>query len=176
MTHPTSKNNRFFYSILILLLAIASSHAVTNSWVYYGTNGNLTYQITPNGNQIADFSGAGYMGGGVAIPTIATVQTLNPSGGDDTSALQGALNSVAARSLVNGVRGALQLGPGTFNISGQLNMNASGVVLRGSGSGVGGTTLLMTNANSFTLLSISGSGSPSKSGTKRPCSARVESL
>jgi autotransporter-associated beta strand protein len=157
--------NKFLCSLLTLLLTTAGSRAVTNSWVYFGTNGNLSYQVTSNGNQIMDFSEAGYMGGGVAIPTIATVQTLNPSGGDDTSALQSAINSVASRSLVNGVRGALQLGAGTFIVSGQLNINASGVVLRGAGSGAGGTTLQMTNASPFTLLSLSGSGSPSKSGT-----------
>ena len=66
---------------------------------------------------------------------------------------------------MNGSRGALQLGPGTFNVSRQLNINASGVVLRGSGSGAGGTTIVMTNATPFTLLSVAGSGSPSKSGT-----------
>ena len=66
--------NKFFHSILILLLAIASSGAVTNSWVYFGTNGNLSYQASTNGNRIMDFSGAGYMSGGVALPTVATVQ------------------------------------------------------------------------------------------------------
>jgi hypothetical protein len=149
---------------IVLVFIAARADAVTNSWVYFDANGKLAYRTWGNGNRIMDFSHAGYMGGGVPIPTIATVQTLNPSGGDDTTALRNAINAMAARPLVNGSRGALQLGPGTFRISGQINLNASGVVLRGSGSGVGGTTIIMTNAASFTLFNIAGSGSPSQSG------------
>jgi hypothetical protein len=147
-----------------LLLAAASATAVTNSWVYFDANGKLAYRTWGNGNRIMNFSHAGYQGGGVALPNIATVQTLNPSGGDDKTALQNAINAVAARPLVNGSHGALLLGPGTFLVSGQININASGVVVRGSGSGVGGTTIVMTNAASFTLFNIAGSGSPSQSG------------
>jgi hypothetical protein len=154
---------------LLCLLAAMAAVAVTASaapsaWVFYGSDGKLHYQVWTNGNRIMDFSHAGYMDGGVALPTVATVQTLNPSGGDDSTALQNAINSVAAQPLVNGFRGALQLGAGTFRISKQININASGVVLRGAGSATGGTTLLMTNASSFTLFHCTGSGSRSESG------------
>src|SRR6185369_6688011 len=126
--------------------AAVTAGAAPSTWVYYGLDGKLAYQTWSNGNRIMDFSHAGYMGGGVSIPDIATVQTLNPSGGDDRTALQNAINSVAGRPLVNGVRGALQLGPGTFLVSGAINLTASGVVVRGSGSGTNGTTIVMTNA------------------------------
>jgi len=142
-----------------------SIHAVTNSWAYYDSPGHLAYQIWTNGNHIMDFSSAGYQGGGVAIPTnVATVVTVNPSGGDDTAAIQSAINTVAGHSLVNGFRGAVQLGAGTFKVSGQLNINSSGVVVRGTGS-TNGTTIVMTNASSFLCFSLAGSGSASKSGT-----------
>ena len=112
-----------------------------------------------------DFSSAGYMGGGVAIPTnVATVVTVNPSGGDDTAAIRNAITTVASHSLVNGFRGAVQLGAGTFYVSGQLSINSSGVIVRGTGS-TNGTTIVMTNASSFTLFSIAGSGSASRSGS-----------
>ena len=42
---------------------------------------------------------------------------------------------VAAMKLENGFRGAVLLGPGTFPCSGTLTIPASGVVLRGRGSG-----------------------------------------
>ena len=153
-----------YLPLLWVTLSTITAAAAPSAWVYYDASNHLAYQAWGNGNQIMDFSSAGYMGGGVALPTIATVQTLNPSGGDDTAALQSAINAVAARPLVNGSRGALQLGPGTFNVSSQININASGVVVRGSGSGAGGTLILMTNAASFTLFNIVGSGSPSTSG------------
>src|SRR6185369_6658616 len=138
---------RLYIALALALTLLASrAGAVTNSWVYFDANGKLAYRTWGNGNRIMNFSHAGYMGGGVSIPDIATVQTLNPSGSDDKTALQNAINTVAARPLVNGVRGALQLGPGTFFVSGQINLTASGVVVRGSGSGTNGTTIVMTNA------------------------------
>ena len=136
-----------------------------SSWVYYDGTGKLAYKLWGSGNKIMDFSSAGYQGGGVALPDVATVQTLNPSGGDDTAALQGAINTIAGRPLTNGFCGALQLGPGTFYVSSPIYINSSGVVVRGSGSGAGGTTIVMTNASTFTLFNIAGSGSPLQSGT-----------
>jgi autotransporter-associated beta strand protein len=159
----------------IAVLGTVSTIAAQSSWVYYGLDGKLAYQTWGNGNRIMDFSHAGYMGGGVALPNVATVQTLNPSGGDDRTAIQNAINAVASLPLVNGFRGALQLGPGTFLVSGQLNINASGVVVRGSGSGPGGTILQMTSASTMTLFSIAGSGSPSESGTVNITDAYVAS-
>ncbi|MBV8659968.1 MAG: hypothetical protein JO142_19280, partial [Burkholderiales bacterium] len=43
--------------------------------------------------------------------------------------------------LVNGLRGAVLLSPGVFQIPAPINLPASGVVLRGSGSGANGTVL-----------------------------------
>ncbi len=112
-----------------------------------------------------DFSHAGHGGGGVALPNVPSVLRLNPSGGDDSSALQNAINTVAARPLQNGFRGALQLGAGTFRISRQINLTASGVVVRGAGSGSGGTVIRVTASSPITLFNVRGSGSPSESGS-----------
>jgi hypothetical protein len=150
---------------LLLLVSASSSPAAQSAWVYYDGAGHLAYQTWTNGNRIMDFSDAGYMGGGVALPTVPTVLTLNPSGGDDKTALQNALNAVSAMPLTNGFRGALQLGSGTFLVSGQLNLTASGVIIRGTGSAAGGTTIQMTSGSTMTLFNVSGSASPSESGT-----------
>lgn len=65
--------------------------------------------------------------------------TLAPSGGDDTEAIQAALDSAAADEVV-------QLEPGTFHISGEgLMLTTSGVTLRGSGPG---STLLVKEPGS----------------------------
>jgi hypothetical protein len=148
-----------------ILLIPGAARGAQSAWVYYDGTGHLAYQTWTNGNRIMDFSDAGYMGGGVSLPTVPTVLTLNPSGGDDKTALQNAINIVSALPLTNGFRGALQLGSGTFLVSGQLNISASGVTIRGAGTGAGGTTIQMTSGSTMTLFNVSGSGSPSESST-----------
>ncbi|HTB81244.1 MAG TPA: chitobiase/beta-hexosaminidase C-terminal domain-containing protein, partial [Opitutaceae bacterium] len=150
-----------FVTGLCLALVATSAPAATSPWAQV-VNGKLQYQALGNGNHIMDFSTAGYMGGGVALPTVPVQRTLSPSGGDDTSAIQGAINAVAALPLVNGFRGAVLLKAGTFKISSTLNINASGVVLRGSGSGSGGTVL---SGSVSPALNIAGSGSYTTSTT-----------
>src|SRR5581483_2822610 len=165
-----SRRLRLVPALCILIFAICisfsiSALATTHSWVYFDSPGHLSYRTWSNGNRIMDFSSSGYMGGGVAIPTnVATVVTVNPSGGDDTAAIKNAISTVASQSLVNGFRGAVQLGAGTFHVSSQINLSASGVVVRGAGS-TNGTTIVMTNASAFKLFYMVGSGSPSQSGT-----------
>jgi len=155
-----------FYFLLFAICGCfsISTSATTNRWVYFDSSGNLTYRTWSGGNRIMDFSTCGYMGGGVALPDVATVVTVNPSGGDDTAAIKSAISTVASRSLVNGFRGAVQLAKGTFHVSSQININASGVVVRGAGS-TNGTTIIMTGSTSFKLFNMAGSGSPSQSGT-----------
>src|SRR5579883_2560499 len=134
----------------------------TSAWVFYDTNGNLQYMQDDNGNQIIDFSWAGYQGGGVSLPDVAPAVTVYPSGGDDTAGIQAAIDQVSSGDPdVNGFRGAVLLAPGSFNVSSTLRITASGVVLAGSGSGLGdpnGTVINMTGAP-FLLLSVAGSGS-----------------
>src|SRR5579859_3617230 len=132
-----------------------------SAWVFYGSDGNLHYKTDSLGNPIMDFSYAGYQGGGAALPNVTTKQTVGPSGGDDTAAIQAAINAVSALAPdANGFRGAVLLAAGTFNVSGTLNINTSGVVLRGSGSGSGGTVINMSSsATPFLLFALRGSGS-----------------
>ena len=105
-----------------------------SQWVYPGPNGKLVYKTTPAGDRIMDFSHAGYMGGGVALPTVQVKKTVEPSGGDDTARIQAAIDAVAALPLKNGFRGAVLLAPGVFACSGTITISPSGVVLRGSAS------------------------------------------
>jgi hypothetical protein len=39
-----------------------------SEWIYAGSDGKLVYKTTSSGDRIMDFSHAGYMGGGVALP------------------------------------------------------------------------------------------------------------
>jgi hypothetical protein len=137
-----------------------------SEWVHYDAEGKLVYKpLNDKGDRIMDFSHAGYRGGGLAIPTVPVVVTLGPSGGDDTAAIQAALDMVAQKPLVDGVRGAVLLKPGNYRATGTLDLSASGVVLRGSGAGAGGTLIDLTD-KSHLFLRIHGAGGRATSGPK----------
>jgi hypothetical protein len=125
----------------------AAGDAPASAWVHPGADGKLVYKTTPAGDRIMDFSAAGYRGGGVALPQIATAKTVKPSGGaDDSAALQEAINAVGALPLKDGFRGAVELAPGTFVCTASLVISKSGVVVRGAGSGAGGTIIKMAGS------------------------------
>lgn len=135
-----------FIALLMISGNLFSQKKKGNSkWVYPGKNGKLIYKTTASGDKVMDFSSAGYMGGGVALPVVPTTLTVKPSPGvDATKSIQDAIDAIAAMPLKNGFRGAVQLAAGTFTCKGTITISASGVVIRGSGSGAGGTTILMT--------------------------------
>src|SRR6266540_1694698 len=128
---------RFATTFLVSGIA-SSSLAATSEWAHFDSSGRLAYKTLPTGERIMDFSHAGYMGGGVALPTVPVKRTVKPSG-DDSEAIQKAINEVSALKLAE--RGAVLLAPGTFTCSNMLTIAASGVVLRGSGSGEAGTVI-----------------------------------
>jgi hypothetical protein len=138
---PLRQRIRGMLSLYAALTFVALHVCASDSqWVHPGPDGRLIYKTTPSGDRIMDFSHAGYMGGGVALPNVPVKQTLKPSGdGDDTAAIQSAINAVAALRPENGFRGAVLLAPGTFSCSNTITISASGVVLRGSGH-TGATT------------------------------------
>src|SRR6185437_1665918 len=73
-----------------------------------------------------------------------------------TLRIQSAIDYVAKLPLdKNGFRGAVLLQKGTYNISGQLKIEVSGIVLRGSGMN-NGTVLLGTGLGRQTLIRIFG--------------------
>jgi hypothetical protein len=134
--------NKAWFALPVLSVALAAAGTgagpgpqARSQWVYPGPDGKLVYKTTPAGDRIMDFSHAGYMGGGVKLPSVPVKQTVKPSGGDDTATIQAALDAVAKLPPKDGFRGAVLLAPGTFTCSGTVKISASGVVLRGSGSG-----------------------------------------
>ncbi len=139
--------------------------AAESTWAYPGADGRLLYHAQPNGDRLPDFSAVGYEFGQTAIPDVPTAVTVNPANGDDGFAIQLAINQVAALPIgPNGYRGAVQLGPGEFQINSFVTINTSGIVLRGSGQDPnnGGTVIRGTGTQSRDLIQIEGSGSASK--------------
>ncbi len=137
--------------------------AATSPWAYVDASGRLEYGRFKAGDHIMDFSYAGYMGGGVKIPTVPAKIQLAPSGGDDAEAIQNAIDAVSQMPLEHGFRGAVLLGPGTFNCGKTLTIKAGGVVVRGSGSGANGTTLRFIGSPHL-CFSIGGSAGEAKPG------------
>lgn len=128
--------------LLLTSLSLPAANAQATS-AYLGPDGKLHYKTLPKGDHIADFSYAGYMAGGVALPHTPALKTIQPTGSDDTAAIQSALDELARNtSAIH--PGALILAPGTFHLSAPLYIRASGLVLRGSGPGEKGTTLQLT--------------------------------
>jgi hypothetical protein len=119
--------------------------------VRIGTGGRLEYRATARGDRIMDFSYAGYGGGGVAIPDVPAVRTLRPDPGDNSARIQAAIDAASASG------GAVVLAPGTYDVERTVVIAASGVVLHGSGSGEGGTTIRLTG-KPHRFLSIRGAG------------------
>jgi hypothetical protein len=149
-----------------LLLAVAAALAApaASKWVYFGEDHKLHYRTDERGNRIVDFSYAGYRGGGVRLPNVPTSKTLAAVGGDNTAQIQEALDAASRLPLnAGGFRGAVVLQPGTFEVDGTLRIAASGVVLRGSGSGGGGTNIQL-GGTPHRFLEIRGNGAPQADG------------
>ncbi len=112
------------------------------------------------GDEVAiDFSHAGYGGGGARVPSVPSLLRVRPTGGDDTALIQAALDRVASLPLAGRwVSGAVLLERGTFRVAGRLKVKTSGVVLRGSGSGL--TTVVATGRGRRTLVEVGGDEAP----------------
>ncbi|OHX12569.1 hypothetical protein BI347_02920 [Chromobacterium sphagni] len=136
------------------------SASARSHWVKDDGQGGLAYTpLNGDGDRIMDFSSAGYMGGGVALPAAPVKATVKPSGNaaGDLANIQAALAKVAALPAVNGVRGAVLLAPGTFLLNSPIQLASDGVVLRGSGSGAGGT-VLKAQGSGHAMLNLGGAG------------------
>jgi hypothetical protein len=161
MQYPFGVTSRLFKTCInlfctgllaALFLVLTAAHLSAQSkWAFPGPDGRLVYAHTEKGDHIPDFSYAGYEGGGVALPAVPAKRTVAPSGSDDTTAIQAAIDAVSALPLVGGFRGAVELAPGTFRCEQTLTISASGVVLRGAGLGDHGTTIVMTGTPHLAL-------------------------
>ncbi len=150
------------------MFATYAAHAVESEWVRRGTTNRLIYVPDAEGDRVPDFSDVGYQGGKQPIPTVASVITLQPVAGDNTAHIQNAINQVSAMPIgADGFRGAVLLEAGDYDIAGQIQINTSGVVLRGVGRDSNQTVLNATGTTQRDLINIEGSGSQSLTGSTR---------
>ncbi|MFZ6010417.1 MAG: hypothetical protein ACOYXT_08700 [Bacteroidota bacterium] len=128
-------------------------------------NNKLVYSAYANEGQtietniVPDFSTAGYRGGGVMLPVVKTVITVNPKQGDCTTLIQSAIDEISARAPnKQGFRGAILLKKGVYHVDGALTIKASGIVLRGEGHGVDGTVLVAKQKAKHNFITVKGEG------------------
>ncbi|WP_187262074.1 DUF6298 domain-containing protein [Pontibacter beigongshangensis] len=125
--------------------------------VAIGKDGRLAYAPDSLGNRVPDFSYSGYMAGEQAIPDAPVKVVVPVQQGDATRRIQAALDHVATLPAdPQGIRGAVLLEKGTYEVLGSLRITASGVVLRGSGEEEGGTVLLGSGLTRETLVTVAG--------------------
>lgn len=119
--------------------------------------GKLSFTADNQGNQVPDFSYAGYMASEKAIPNLENKIFVPRQEEDATQKIQNAIDYVGnLKPDKSGFRGAVLLDKGTFKISGTLYIKKSGVVLRGSGNTENGTILLGTGLEREALIRILG--------------------
>ncbi|TXF91771.1 T9SS type A sorting domain-containing protein [Neolewinella aurantiaca] len=109
--------------------------------VYEDASGCLRYVADSENNYLPDFSHVGYRNGDVPLPDAEVRVTLDAIEGDNTAHIQAAIDQVAALNAgADGVKGAVLLNPGVYDIEGTLHIQEDGVVLRGSGQGADPST------------------------------------
>ncbi|HVT30160.1 MAG TPA: hypothetical protein VHE81_19265, partial [Lacipirellulaceae bacterium] len=117
----------------------------------------ITDQRDSLGNRIPDFSNCGYAGADRDIPDVPDRITVTPGGGDDGPRIQAAIERLAAVPVdEHGFHGSVWLAPGRFDVGGQIRITHSGIVLRGSGAGKGGTALVATGKDRRPLVRVEG--------------------
>ena len=120
-------------------------------------DGKLSYAPDRLGNRVPDFSYAGYMAGEKSIPDLNPTLVVPIVNGDATEVIQNALDYVGAlKPDANGFRGVVLLESGEYKVSGSILFRNSGVVLRGSGMGDGGTCIIGTGKDRRTLIRVLG--------------------
>ncbi len=150
---------KFFAAIVLFIFPFSPFSIAQELWspehVYYGKGGVLTYTPDEKGNIIPDFSHVGYRYGDEPIPWIETLVEIEPVEGDDGAAIQAAIQSLYhVTPDENGFRGAVLLKKGTYRVSGQIRIAASGIVLRGEGDTDDGTVIIAEGTSQRDLIRV----------------------
>lgn len=139
----------------LLVLALSAVGMMIKAVGLKVTGNHLEYSADSRGNQFPDFSYCGYDFSNTDLPLAVARVFVPHQEGDATAAIQKAIDYVSAlKPDADGLRGAVLLDSGIFQVSKTLDITNSGVVLRGKS--VGGTVLLRTGIDRAPVLRIQG--------------------
>jgi hypothetical protein len=156
---------QILFFVLVLSLIFPRLSAQTTTLVTVGADGKLLYKADAVGSVVPDFSAVGYKNSEEPIPHVPVVLTINALAGDNSNHIQAAISQVAAMPLqASGFRGAILLRAGTYDIASRININASGIVLRGEGLA---TELRATGTTQYDLIRIDGGSVTVNSATQK---------
>lgn len=149
---------RKYFTTITLVFVLACAYPQKQALpVFQGNDGKMQYTPDEKGNRVPDFSYCGYDAGNTAIPFVETKVFVTVQEDDATETIQNAIDYVSGLPLdKDGFRGAILLDKGTFKVEGRLRITSSGIILRGSGIGDLGTTLIATGKSRETLIRIFG--------------------
>ncbi|PKL87324.1 MAG: peptidoglycan-binding protein [Ignavibacteriae bacterium HGW-Ignavibacteriae-2] len=154
-----------FFFVVMLNTNISLAQGWQSEIVHYDDNGKLVYVKDIEGNRIPDFSFVGYKNGNDTIPYVPVVKTISPISGDNTSHINSAILELAAIPLNSaGIRGALLLEPGIYEVKNIIYIQFDGIILRGSGDGSdpSANTIIYATSTSQKHVIRAGGGSESK--------------
>lgn len=158
LLHQIKKIILFLLFTILFIGGLSAEAQHISKIIFEDGNGQLNYISDIDGNRIPDYSHAGYNGGVGDIPNVPAVIELNPVNGDNSKQIQDALNNIASMAPDdNGIRGAVLLAPGVYNIFNNLYIRESGIVLRGGGDGddpINDTILKVSKSVKGTVLQI----------------------
>jgi hypothetical protein len=155
-------NSCFLAGILLLDVPVAHAQKAPKQPkplppVSASKGGTLVYAPDEKGDRIPDFSYCGYMASDAAIPNVPVRVVVPVKKGDATLRIQSAIDYVSALPAdKEGVRGAVLLEKGKYDVLGTLLIRTSGVILRGSGTGLDGTILVAGGTDRATFIRILG--------------------
>lgn len=146
----------FFLLTMLLVQHVYAQKSWESKYVKVKNDGKLIYLPDERGNVIPDFSRVGYHQNLKAIPNARVIITLTATGNDDQQKIQKAIDELSTIPLdANGMRGAILLKKGSYQIPGSLKISASGIVLRGDGDQ---TLLIATGKGQRKTIIASGNG------------------
>lgn len=165
-----------FVAAVILIQPAHSQSSWQSTLLTVNADQSLVYHVDEHGFQLPDFSHAGYKGGGIALPEVPVVKEISPVEGDNTKHIQDAIDFVGSQPKnAEGIRGALLLTAGIYNIYGSLYVKYDGVVLRGVGEGSDPltSTIIYARGNTPSQRTVITLGSTSQiNGTKQISNTR----